>query len=69
MEFSIICTDLGNIDMKLANRVGFEFLFRFGLSLHIRQAGDTMALVKAMQAGAGETRNAVMERVKAIVQW
>ncbi len=49
VEFPLFGSDLGDVDMKEADRVALELLPRRLLALDIRQAADAVALQAAMQ--------------------
>ena len=61
--------DLGKIDLQVANRMVFEFLFRKALPVFVQgQAADAVALETAVQRRAGQVRNRGLQRVQAVVQ-
>ena len=55
--------------MEEADRVAFELRPLRRITLHIRQARDTMALQAAVQRGSRQMGNGRLQGVKAIVQW
>jgi len=60
--------DLGNIDVKKADRMAFETL-SFGLvSLHIRKSGYLLTLKAAMQGRACQMGNAGLSGIKTVIQ-
>ena len=63
MQLAVIGAHFGNVDMEVADGIGFEGLLRFSFRFHVRQSGNAMALVEAMQAGAGQVRDRVLQGV------
>jgi len=50
LQLALFGADLGNIDMKVTNRLGLEFFrFAFLAAFDIRQAGDIMTPKQAVQ--------------------
>ena len=68
VEFAVLGAQLSNVDVEEANRVAFEPLFRFRLTLEVRQPRDAVAQQKPVQAGARQLRNASLQGIKAIIQ-
>lgn len=50
VEFALLGPDLGDVDMDVAERVAFELALVGLVALHLRQAGDAMALKASMEA-------------------
>lgn len=50
IELAVFRADLGDVDVDIADRIGFELLLGRGFSLQVGQAGDVMALEQPMQA-------------------
>src|SRR5207248_501707 len=50
VELALCCSNLSDIDMEIADRVGFEFSFLGALVLNLRQARDAMAASQGPQA-------------------
>ena len=66
VELAVLGPDLGDVDVEIADRIGFELLARFG-ALDIGQATDVVTLEQPMQAGTGEMRDRRLECVEAII--
>jgi hypothetical protein len=49
VELALCCSNLSDVDMEIADRVGFEFSFLGALVLNLRQARDAMPFQTAMQ--------------------
>src|SRR5438477_9677793 len=49
VELALCCSNLSDVDMEIADRVGFEFSFLGALVLNMRQARDAVPLQAAMQ--------------------
>lgn len=69
IDFSFTCAQLSNVDVKVPNRIAFELALGWLLSLHIRQAGDAMALQAAMQRGSCQMGDGWLKGIKAVIQW
>jgi len=68
MELALFGSNLGDIDVKIANGVFFEgFLGRLA-AFHLRQPADAMALIAAVQGRARQMRDAGLQGIKAIVE-
>lgn len=57
---------LGDVDVEGANLVGFEPLWLF--AIRFRQARDAMTLKAAMQGGARQMRNNVLQGEEDVIQ-
>ena len=49
LELAFGSTDLGDIDVKIADRIDLEFLLRFFVADDLRQPADAMSLQSAME--------------------
>src|SRR6266566_4423371 len=49
VELSLCCAQLGDVDVEVTDRVGFEFSLGGTLILDLRQARDAVPLQAAMQ--------------------
>ncbi len=49
MELALGGLNFGDVDMKIADRIGFEFLPGGLVAFNLRQAGDAMALQASVQ--------------------
>jgi hypothetical protein len=68
MELACGGLDFGNVDVEVADRVGFELFLRGLVALNIRQATDPMALQAAVQRGPRQVRDRRLEGIEAIVE-
>ena len=67
IEFAFIATEMADVQVKVANGIGFEALFR-RLAVRFRQTVHTMSLKAAMQAGTGQMRDLLLQGVEAVIQ-
>jgi len=49
VELAVLRADLGDVDMEVADRIGFELLSWRAFSLEVRHSGDVMALEQPVQ--------------------
>jgi hypothetical protein len=68
MELALSGSDLGEVDMEIADRIGLELTLGRSLAFDLRQPGDPMALKAAMQRRARQVRNCRLKRVEAVVE-
>ena len=68
VELALRGSNLGDVDMKLADRIGLEFAFGGGFAFDLRQPGDSMTLQTAVQRRARQMRDGGLQSVKAIVE-
>ena len=70
VELSFGGGDFGDVDMKVANGIGFElFLFTgCGVAFHLRQPIDPVTLKAAMKGGSRQLRDRRLERIETVVQ-
>jgi len=68
VEPSLLGSDLGNIDVKIADRVFPERLSYRLVAFDFRQAADAMALVAMMKLRARKMRDGSLQGIKAIVE-
>jgi hypothetical protein len=68
VEFALRSSNLGDVDMKLADRIGLEFACGGGFAFDLRQPRDPMALQAAMQRRARQMRDRGLQGIKAIVE-
>ena len=61
-------SDLGDVDVEIAHRVGLELAPCWLVALYVWQPADTVALKTPVQRRAREVRNRPLERVEAVVQ-
>jgi hypothetical protein len=67
-ELSFLRLNLSNIDVKIADRVGFKSLPGRLVAFHIRQTADAMALIPAMQGRARQMRDRRLKRIEAVIE-
>ena len=68
VELAFLWSDLGNVDVKVADRVAFE-LGTLGLLVsRVRQPRNAMALQATMQGRARQMRDCRLESVEATIQ-
>ena len=68
IELALRGSNLGDVDMKLADRIGLEFAFGGGFAFDLGQPRDSMALQAAVQRRARQMRDGRLKRVQAVVQ-
>ena len=68
IELALSGSDLGEVDMEIADRIGLELTLGRSLAFDLRQPGDPMALKAAMQRRARQVRNCRLKRVEAVVE-
>ena len=68
VELADLGADLGDVDVKVADRIGLEALSARLLAFGEWQAGDAVTLQTAVQAGAGQPGDAGLQGVKAVVE-
>jgi len=69
VELSLLRADLGQIDMKVADRIGLELLAGGARSIEMRQATDSMTLKAAMERGSGKLGDGGLQCVETIIEW
>jgi hypothetical protein len=60
--------NLGNIDVKVADRIGFELFLGGPVAFGIRQFGNVVPLQTAVQRRARQVRNGRLQRIETIVE-
>jgi hypothetical protein len=68
VELAFRGSDFGDVEMKIADRVGLEPAFRRSFAFDLGQARDPMALKAAMQRRAGQMRESRLQSVEAVVE-
>src|ERR1700683_1934418 len=68
MELALSGSDLGEVDMEIADRIGLELVFRRSFAFDLRQSRDSMALEAAMQRRARQMRDRRLQCVEAVVE-
>ena len=68
MELALSGSNLGDVDMEIADRIGLELALGRGFAFDLRQARDPVALQAAMQRRARQMRDGRLQRVEAVVE-
>ena len=68
VEPALRSSNFGDVDMKLADRIGLELVFRRSFAFDLRQSRDSMAIEAAMQRRARQMRDRRLKRVEAVVE-
>jgi hypothetical protein len=67
-RLTLCYSNLSDVDMEIADWVGFELSGVDVLVLDLRQAGDSMSFQAAMQRGSGQVRNRRLQRIETVVE-
>ena len=68
IDFALLCSDFGDVDVEVADRVAFE-LGSLGLLIgRVGQLRDAVALQATMQGRARQMWDCCLESVEAIIQ-
>ena len=68
VQLALRSSNFGDVDMKIADRIGLEFAFGGGFAFDLRQPGDSMALQTPVKGRARQMRDGGLQSVKAIVE-
>jgi len=68
MELALSGSNLGDVDMEIADRVGLEFALGRGFAFDLRKPRNPVALKTAMQRRARQMRNCRLKRVETVVE-
>ena len=68
VEPPLLGMNLGDVHVEVADGVFSELLLRRLVAFDLRQAADAVTLQTAMEAGAGQARDACLQSVEAIVE-
>jgi hypothetical protein len=68
VELALGGLNLGDVDMKIADRIGLEFSLPRLVAFNLREAADPMPLQTAMQGRTGQVRDGRLQRIEAIVE-
>jgi hypothetical protein len=68
VELALRSSNLGEVDMKLADRIGLEFAFGGGFAFDLRQPGDLVALQTPVKRRARQMRDRRLQGIKAVVE-
>ena len=61
-------SNLGDVDMKIADRKGLEFALGGGFAFDLRQPGDLVTLQTPVKGRAGQMRDRRLQGIKAVVE-
>ena len=61
-------SNLGEVDMKIADRIGLEFAFGRGFAFDLGQPGDPVALQTSVKGRARQMRDGGLQSVQAVVE-
>jgi hypothetical protein len=68
VKLALRSSNLGEVDMKLADRIGLEFAFGGGFAFDLRQPGDLVALQTPVKRRARQMRDRRLQGIKAVVE-
>ena len=68
VEFALRGSNFGDVDMKIADRIGLEFAFGGGFAFDLRQPGDPVALQTPVKGRARQMRDGGLQGIKAVVE-
>src|ERR1700678_4719194 len=68
VELALRGSNLGDVDMKIADRIGLEFSFGRGFAFDLRQPGDPVALQTSVKGRARQMREGGLQSVQAVVE-
>jgi hypothetical protein len=63
VELALSSSNLGDVDMKLVDRIGLEFAFGGGFAFDLRQPGDPVALQTPVKGRARQMRDGRLQGV------
>ncbi len=67
-ELALRSSNLGDVDMEIADRIGLEFAFGGGLAFDLGQPGDPVALQTPVKRRAGQMREGGLQGIEAVVE-
>ena len=68
VELALRGSNLGDVDMKLADRIGLELAFGGGFPFDLRQPGDSMTLQTPVKGRARQMRDGGLQSLQAVVE-
>ena len=68
IELALGGSNLGDVDMEIADRIGLELAFRRGFAFDLRKPGDPVALQTAMKGRTRQMRDGWLQSVEAVVE-
>ena len=67
-ELALRSSNLGDVDMEIADRIGLEYAFGGGLAFDLGQPGDPVALQTPVKRRAGQMREGGLQGIEAVVE-
>src|SRR6516164_1392915 len=68
IELALGGSNLGDVDMEIADRIGLELASRRGFAFDLRKPGDPVALQTAMEGRTRQMRDGWLQSVEAVVE-
>jgi hypothetical protein len=68
VELALRGSNLGDVDMKIADRISLEFAFGRGFAFDLGQPGDPVALQTPVKGRARQMRDGGLQSVQAVVK-
>lgn len=68
VELALFGANFGNVDMEIADRIGFELLADGLVAFDVGKFGDAVPLEATMQGRACQMRNGRLQRVESVVE-
>ena len=68
VELALRSSNLGNVDMKIADWISLEFAFDGGFAFDLRETRDPIALQTPVKGRARQVRDGGLQSVQAIVE-
>jgi hypothetical protein len=68
IEFALRGSNFGDVEMKMADRIGLEFPLGGGFAFDLRQSGDPVPLQTPMKGRARQMRDGGLQGVQAVVE-
>jgi hypothetical protein len=67
-ELALRGSNLGDVDMEVADRIGLEFALGGGFAFDLRQPGDPVALQTPVKGRARQMRDGGLQGVQAVIE-
>src|SRR5579864_6102487 len=68
VELALLGTNLSNVDVEIADRVGLELALGWCVVVDLRQTRDPVTMQAAMQRRAGQMRDRRLQGIKTIIE-
>ena len=68
VELALRSSNLGDVDMKIADRIGLELALGGGFAFDLRQPGDLVALQTPVKGRARQMRDGRLQGIKTVVE-